>query len=112
MLLKILTIISAASFIYYGISFFTNSGMEEEFRRYNLDKFRKFIGVLQLLGGSGLLAGLFWQPGLIISSGGLALLMLVGFGVRVKMKDGLLASMPSFIFMLLNSYICFAAICR
>lgn len=106
MLLNILIIGCAISFLYYGITFFTNSGMEEEFVRYNLDKFRKLIGCLQLSGGTGLLVGLLSPPVLITASGGLALLMLIGFGVRVKMKDGFLQSLPSFIFMILNCYIC------
>ena len=84
--------------------------MKVEFERYNLDKFRNLVGYLQLLGGFGLLVGLIWKPALVISSGGLALLMLIGFGVRVKMRDGFLESMPSLIFMILNSYICFASI--
>lgn len=86
--------------------------MEEEFLRYNLDKYRRLIGYLQFLGGAGLLVGLIWQPLLVAASGGLALLMLIGFGVRIKMQDGLLLSLPSFIFMLLNGYICFAALYR
>ncbi len=112
MLLNILILISAIAFLYYGLTFFTNSGMKEEFARYNLDKFRNLIGCLQLLGGIGLLIGLIWHPALTISSGGLALLMLIGFGVRVKMKDGFLESLPSFTFMILNGYICFVSIVR
>ncbi len=110
MLLLILTLFSAAAFLFYGFSFFASSGMEEEFERYGLPKFRKLIGCLQLLGGAGLLVGLAWQPALVTASGGLSLLMLIGFGVRVKMKDGFLSSLPSFIFMLLNGYICFMAV--
>jgi len=90
--------------------FFVKSGMKEEFERYRLDEYRNVVGCFQLLGGAGLLIGLIWQPILIISSGGLALLMLIGFGVRIKMKDGFLPSLPSFIFMILNSYICIQAI--
>ncbi len=86
--------------------------MKEEFERYGLDQFRKLIGCLQLLGGAGLLVGLFCNPVLVIASGGLSLLMLIGFGVRIKMKDGFLQSIPSFAFMLLNGYICFAALCH
>ncbi|RKR85314.1 DoxX-like protein [Mucilaginibacter gracilis] len=110
MLLTILIIFSAVAFLFYGMLFFANSGMKQEFERYGLDRFRKLVGLLQLLGGLGLLVGLIWQPALVISSGGLSLLMAIGFGVRLKMKDGFLQSLPSFIFMLLNGYICFAAI--
>jgi len=84
--------------------------MQEEFHRYDLDKFRRLVGALQALGGIGLLVGLIWPPILLLASGGLALLMLIGFGVRVKMNDGLVQSLPSFMFMLLNSYICFATL--
>jgi uncharacterized membrane protein YphA (DoxX/SURF4 family) len=110
MLLNILVIVSAISFLYYGATFFTSSAMEEEFLRYDLDKFRKLVGRLQLLGGAGLLVGFFWKPGLLIASGGLCLLMAIGFGVRIKMKDGIIASLPSFIFMLINGYIFFVAV--
>lgn len=110
MLLNTLIILSSLAFLFYGFSLFLNSGMKEEFERFGLRQFRKLIGILQLLGGAGLLAGLIWLPILVISSGGLALLMMIGFGVRLKMKDGFWESMPSFIFMLLNFYICFHAI--
>jgi uncharacterized membrane protein YphA (DoxX/SURF4 family) len=109
MLLNTLTLVSATGFLYYGLTFFTNSGMKEEFERYGLDKFRNLIGYLQLLGGIGLLIGLVWHPALSIASGGLALLMFIGLGVRVKMKDGFLESLPSFAFMVLNGYIFFAS---
>ncbi|MBC8984914.1 DoxX family protein [Pedobacter sp. N36a] len=110
MLLNILILASAVSFLFYGISCLLNSGMKEEFYRYGLDKFRKLIGFLQLLGGAGLLVGFAWQPALIIASGGLSLLMLIGFCIRLKMKDGFWESIPSFIFLLLNLYICIQTI--
>ena len=83
--------------------------MKLEFERYELQKFRKLVGYLQLLGGFGLILGLIFQPILIFASGGLALLMFLGFGVRLKMKDGFLLSLPSLIFMILNLYICIQA---
>ena len=84
--------------------------MKEEFERYELAKFRNLVGLLQLFGGIGLLVGIVWNTALIIASGGLSLLMLMGFGVRLKMKDSLLESLPSFIFMLINGYICITAL--
>jgi len=39
---------------------------------------------------------------LLFSSGGLTLLMLLGFIVRLKVKDGFWLSFPSFFFMILN----------
>ncbi|MET4141129.1 DoxX family protein [Pedobacter sp. UYP1] len=105
MLLIILTIISSFSFLYYGIIFFLNAGMKNEFERYGLRRFRNLTGGLQLLGGIGLLVGFVWQPISLISSGGLTLLMLSGLIVRIKMKDGFLLSLPSFGFMIINGVI-------
>lgn len=79
--------------------------MKNEFKRFGLEKFATLTGVLELLGGIGMLAGLKFSFILLISSGGLALLMLLGFGVRLKIKDGFWLSMPSLFFMLLNLYI-------
>jgi len=67
-----------------------------------MDSLRIPTGVLELLGGAGLLIGLRWRPALQLSSAGLALLMLVAFGTRMRMRDGVAVSLPSFLFLLVN----------
>jgi hypothetical protein len=62
-------------------------------------------GVLELVGGAGLLVGLRWRPAMWMSSAGLALLMLIAFGIRMKMRDGVGVSLPSFSLMLVNAWI-------
>ena len=79
--------------------------MEKEFTRYKLERYRKTVGILELLGATGLALGLKWNSILILSSGGLGLLMLFGFVVRIKIKDGILPSLPSFIYMIFCFYI-------
>jgi hypothetical protein len=79
--------------------------MKKEFERYGLKKFQKLTGTLEILGALGLLVGVKFKILAMISSGGLSLLMLLGFGVRIKIKDSLLQSFPAFFFMLLNFYI-------
>lgn len=79
--------------------------MQNEFIRFNLEKYAKLTGVLELLGGVGMITGLWVSSILFISSGGLALLMMLGFGVRLKMKDGFWLSLPAFILMILNIFI-------
>ena len=111
-LLNILIVVSSVSFLYYGISFFIGTDMQDEFERFKLKNFRQLIGSLQLLGGIGLLLGLKWLIILSLSSLGLAILMLIGFCVRIKIKDGILVSIPSFFFMLLNFYIFIESIKR
>ena len=104
-LLNILIVVSSVSFLYYGISFFIGTDIQDEFERFKLKNFRQLVGALQLLGGIGLLVGLKYAVILSISSLGLAVLMLIGFAVRIRIKDGLLVSIPSFFFMILNFYI-------
>ena len=84
--------------------------MQNEFKRFELEKFTTLIGMLELLGGIGLLVGIWVSFILLISSGGLALLMLLGFGVRIKVKDGFWLSFPSLFFMLLNLYVFIVAL--
>ncbi len=101
----ILIFCSGISFVIYGYLLLFSVKMRIEFKRFGLEKFQKLTGILQLLGGLGLLVGLITKLILLISSGGLALLVLIGFGVRLKIKDGFWLTMPSLFFALLNLYI-------
>lgn len=111
-LLKILIIISSLSFISYGIVYFTSPKMKSEFERFGLERFGPLTAVLELLGGFGLLIGLKSQLILVLSSAGLALLMLLGVSVRIKVKDTLMVTFPAILFMLLNAYIFFVSLSR
>lgn len=84
--------------------------MQNEFKRFGLESLRKTTGVLEILGGAGLLVGFKWHPALWMSSGGLALLMLAGFGVRVRINDGFRRSVPALVLMIVNVYILFASL--
>ena len=83
--------------------------MRGEFVRYGLASQRHIVGVLQLLGACGLLAGrqLPWLGQL--AAVGLALLMLLGVGVRIKIKDTLLQTIPALVYLALNAYLSVAA---
>jgi len=66
------------------------------------------VGVLQLLGSAGLLLG-FQMPWVgQLSAGGLAVMMLCGVGVRIKIKDTVAQTLPAFSYMVLNAYLAFA----
>lgn len=101
---------SAGSFLFYGLSFYTSSHMKDEFKRYGLEKFTFLTSILQILGATGLLVGLVIHPILLLSSAGLTVLMLCGFGVRLKIKDGFWRSLPAFLYLILNSYIFYSAL--
>jgi uncharacterized membrane protein YphA (DoxX/SURF4 family) len=104
-LLALLSIVSSLVFILYGVFCAFTPSMVADFHRFGLDHLRVLTGILEILGGAGLLVGLKWRPALWLSAAGLALLMLIAFGVRLKMRDSVALSTPSFLLMLLNAYI-------
>jgi hypothetical protein len=93
------------TFLIYGGLCLSSLSMVEDFQRFGLERLRMLTGLLEVLGGSGLLVGLKWPPALSISSAGLSLLMLIAFGVRLKMRDSIVQSLPSLALMLVNAYI-------
>lgn len=102
---EIFEFFSAISFIIYGILSFRSNIMKSEFKRWGISKFRFIVGCAQLSGGFGLLIGYYFQIMTLISSFGLALLMLLGFILRLTVKDGVIKSIPAFFYMLVNLYI-------
>lgn len=92
---RLLTCLCGAAFLVYGIRGLTLPSIAEEFKRFGLPNLRVLTGVLEILGGAGLLIGLHWLPVLVISAAGLALLMLIAFALRLRMRDSVQASLPS-----------------
>lgn len=84
--------------------------MKNEFKRFELEKLGLLTIILEILGASGLLIGLFINPILLISSSGLALLMLLGLILRIKLKDSFWVSIPALFYMGLNAYIFYIGI--
>ncbi|MEM9338203.1 MAG: DoxX family protein [Bacteroidota bacterium] len=106
MLIQSITLLSSISFIYYGIMCLFSKKMILEFERFGLTNSQRLLtGALQLLGSVGLLIGLGNALVGLIAAIGLTLLMLLGFFTRLKIRDSLGQSLPSFVFMLLNAYL-------
>lgn len=100
---------SAISFFLFGGGCFVSSYLRGEYERYGIGKLRALIGVLQLLGAAGLLVG-FYMPWIgQFSAAGLAIMMLCGVVVRIKIKDTVVQTLPAFAYMLLNAYLAISA---
>jgi len=84
--------------------------MKSEFERFKLERLGLLVIVLEIVGALGLLIGLWFEPLLLLSSGGLGLLMLLGLLVRIKLKDNLWISLPALFYMALNAYIFYLAL--
>ncbi len=97
--------VSSFAFLFYGCLCLTSSYMKSEFIRFGLPGLRILTGILEVMGGIGLLVGLYWPLCLRMASSGLLLLMLAGVGARLRVQDPLLACMPAIALMLLNAYI-------
>lgn len=109
-LLTIAVLISSISFFAYVADYFRSPHMKNEFQRFGMAKLGLFIIVLQFLGATGLLVGLWFLPILTLASLGLAVLMLSGLIVRRKTKDSLWVSLPALFYCCLNAYICWASV--
>ncbi|MFT5753143.1 MAG: hypothetical protein ACI924_000351 [Flavobacterium sp.] len=101
----ICALISSLSFLAYCFSYFNAPHMKNEFKRFGLEKMGLTIVILQIIGAIGLLVGLKYNFILAISSLGLAILMLAGLIVRIKLKDSIWVSLPALFYMVLNTYI-------
>ena len=97
-------LLTVIAFFVYGPCCVLSGHMVLEFERYRLARYRKITGYLQILGAVGLLVGLIGTPIIgLLASLGLSIQMLLGFGVRLLIRDSLLECMPSFGFMLINA---------
>ena len=103
-------VLSIALFAYYGLAVLVSDAMVEEFQRFGLAGFRKFTGILELIGALGLILGYFVSPFTVLAAAGLALLMGAGVVVRLRCGDSMRDALPAFIMMLLNLFIALYAL--
>ena len=97
--------VSIGLFLGYGLLCLFGDGMIEEFERYGLSRFRRLTGALEVLGAVGLGVG-YWVPAIgLFSAVGLAVLMLLGLGVRVKVDDSLIEMIPAAFLFGVNAFI-------
>ena len=101
----VLSFFSGISFILFGLACFYSSFFENEFYRYGLSEYRTTVGFFQLLGGIGSIIGVFDKRILTISSLGLSVMMLLGVGVRLKINDTFIQTLPALTYLMLNTII-------
>jgi len=75
--------------------------------RFGLAKWRILTGILQLIGALGLAFGICHHSLGALASFGLAILMLLGFITRLRIKDNVLQAAPSLLLLFLNMYLCY-----
>lgn len=103
--LTLTAVVTAVVFVIYGALCLFADGMEAEFARYGLSRFRRLTGALELLGGAGLLVGLRFPSVLLLAAAGLAILMLLGVMTRVRVRDPLLETLPAAVLLAANLFL-------
>lgn len=103
MLLTALALISGLSFLKYGSDVLFRERLRHEFERYGMPRFRIVVGTLEMLGGSAVLLGLAVAPLGALGASGLALLMVLGLRVRVRLHDPLRLMVPAATLALVNA---------
>ncbi len=101
----LLILFTGLAFLFYGVYYFFSPNFKLEFKRFGLQKFGLLAAWLQILGGTGLLVGLTIHFILVISTLGLAVLMLLGVATRIKVKDNFQQTFPALFFMIINFYL-------
>ena len=99
---------NALSFIGYGTACFLSSRMKREFERYRLGPQRLWVGLLQCAAGMGQLVGTEAPWVGQVAAGGLALMMLLAVGVRIRIRDSALQTIPALFYLVLNAYLLLA----
>ena len=106
-MLELLLSFSSLSFLFFGLGCLTSPRLKEEFIRYGLPQYRILTGWLQLLGALGIGTGFLWLPLQLFSTGGLAVLMFLGVGVRIKIRDSIVQTLPALGYCVLNAFLFF-----
>lgn len=98
----VIVIFTSISFIVYGINSFTSKSMVNEYQRWGFGKYRKLIGISQILCGAGLLIGLKYLALLQFASLSLIIMMSLAILVRVKIKDNISEVLPAISYLVLS----------
>lgn len=104
--------VSILLFLVYGVLCLFADGMVEEFERFGLARYRRLTGSLELLGALGLTGGYLVPEATLVSGAGLATLMLLGVGVRIRAADPVPEILPAAFLLLINGWIVVAALER
>ena len=97
--------IDGLAFLFWGASLLVSSAMVVDFERFGLTSFRTVTGVLEILGGLGVLVGLRYRGMAPFAAAGLCVLMLLGALVRLRAGDSPVQAVPAAVLCALNAWI-------
>ncbi|MDA0378574.1 MAG: DoxX family protein [Bacteroidetes bacterium] len=90
-----LSTLTGLFFLYYGLACLFSASMKAEFERFGVAHFRIVIGILELMGGVGLLVGLLVPLLGALAATGICLLMASVVVQRIQQGDSLAEMAPA-----------------
>ncbi len=91
----VLALLSALSFTYYGVSCIAVPRIRAEYVRYGIPHLAVLSGLLQLWGAAGVVIGLVVPALGAIAAACLSVMMILGVGVRIRLRDPLDLMLPA-----------------
>lgn len=99
---RVLTILGFSG---YGLSCLLSDRMVAEFERYDLPRWRRVTGLLEVVGAVGLAAGYGFPIIGTFAATGLTVLMIGAIATRIRIRDSLTATLPALIFGVAIAYV-------
>jgi hypothetical protein len=100
-----LSLFTGLAFLGYGWGCLFSQGLIREFERFGLPRYRRFIGITQIVGAIAVMAGPWIAVLGFLGSSGLAIQMGAGLIVRIRIGDGFVQSAQALLFLILNLYL-------
>jgi hypothetical protein len=103
--ISFLQVISVGAFFFYGAACLFSARLVAEFERYGLARFRVLVGLLEMAGALGIVAGQFFPPLQVVAAGGLTVLMVCGLWARWRIRDPWYLLLPALLLGAVNATI-------
>ena len=109
MMKEFFVLFSAISFIIYSLNSVFSRRMILEFSRWGIGNLRILVASFQMLGGIGLLLGMYNIRLLCLVSFFLMLMMIIAIIIRIRVRDSFLLKVPALIYALLSFIIFYSS---
>jgi uncharacterized membrane protein YphA (DoxX/SURF4 family) len=103
--LLVASLVSGLGFLIYGFQCLVSPFMKAEFERFQVPHYRVLTGILEILGGIGVITGHFVPLIGALAAAGLCILMAMGVVTRIRVKDSAFQCLPASFFCFLNGLI-------
>ena len=109
MIKEFFVLFSAISFVIYSLHSVFSKRMILEFSRWGIGNLRILVASFQMLGGIGLLLGMYNIWLLCLVSFFLTLMMIIAIIIRIRVRDSFLLTVPALMYAVLSFIIFYSS---